>query len=300
VKTNPIVGWLFVIPALFLIFAFLVYPTIRTIRLSFDTGAGFTTTKYVGLDNYITLFTQDRLFLNIREFPPKGAVFTTLLWLILYTPGTVGLGLILAVLANAVRYEVLIKTIIFVPMGISYTAAGIIWRFVYSPDPTTGVLNALLQAVFPSIGPVAWLGRIDLVNFALIVAAIWTSTGFNMVVFSAAIKGLSREVLEAALVDGTNAWQRFWRVTFPMLWPTTVVLFTTALIGVLKAFDLVYIMTQGNPRGASRIIGFTAYWETFQGNRPGYGSAVAVIMLILVTPFVLFNIRRFRAEEQEK
>jgi alpha-glucoside transport system permease protein len=297
-KTNPIVGWIFIIPALVLIIFFLFYPTLRTIQLSFDTGTGFIPSQYVGLDNYISLFTQDRYFFDIREFPPKGAVFTTLLWLVIYTPGTVGLGLLLAVLANAVRYEVLIKTIIFVPMGISFTAAGIIWRFVYSPDPKVGILNAILTALSPSSNPVAWLGRVDLVNIALIITAIWTSTGFSMVVYSASLKGLPPEVLEAALVDGANAWQRFWGVTLPMLAPTTAVLITTAIISVLKAFDLVYIMTQGNPRGVSRIIGFSTYWETFQTQRPGYGSAIAVIMLILVLPFVLFNIRRFRAEGQ--
>jgi alpha-glucoside transport system permease protein len=295
-KTHPIVGWLFVIPALILVFFFLIYPTFRTIQLSFDRGEGFTTSQYVGLDNYVTLFTQDRQFFDVSEFPPKGAVFTTLLWLILYVPATVGLGLLLAVMANAVSYEVLFKTIIFIPMGISFTAAGIIWRYVYSPDPSTGFLNALLTAVIPGFDPVAWLGRTDMVNFALIIAAIWTSTGFNMVVFSASLKSLPGEVMEAALVDGANALQRFLRITVPMLWPTTVVLITTAILWVLKAFDLVYIMTQGGPRGASRIIGFTVYWETFRTARPGYGSAVAVIMLILILPFVAFNIRRFRAE----
>jgi len=295
-KTHPIVGWLFVIPALILVLIFLIYPTFRTIQLSFDRGEGFTTSQYVGLDNYITLFTQDRQFFDVSEFPPKGAVFTTVLWLFLYVPATVGLGLLLAVMANAVRYEVLFKMIIFIPMGISFTAAGIIWRYVYSPDPGTGFLNALLTAVIPNFDPVAWLGRTDMVNFALIIAAIWTSTGFNMVVFSAALKSLPGEVMEAALVDGANAIQRFMQITVPMLWPTTVVLITTAILWVLKAFDLVYIMTQGGPRGASRIIGFTVYWETFRTARPGYGSAVAVIMLILILPFVVFNIRRFRAE----
>ncbi len=171
---------------------------------------------------------------------------------------------------------------------------------MYSPDPNIGVLNAVLTALIPAANPIAWLGRVDLVNLALIITAIWTSTGFSMVVYSAALKGLPGEVLEAALVDGATPWQRFWRVIAPMLAPTTAVLVTTAIVTVLKAFDLVYIMTQGNPRGVSRIIGFSTYWETFQSQRPGYGSAIAVIMLILVIPFVLFNIRSFRAEGQTR
>jgi alpha-glucoside transport system permease protein len=293
-KTNPVVGWLFVIPALFLVFVFLIYPTFRTIQLSFDTGENFTTTKYVGFDNYTELLTGDHLFLDLSDGPPKGALINTILWLVLYTPGTVGLGLLFAVLANTVRYEVLIKTIIFVPMGISFTATGIIWRFVYSNDPNTGVINAILTALIPGFSPIAWLGRQDLVSLALIVTAVWTSTGFAMVVFSAALKSLPGEVLEAALVDGANLWSRFWKIVLPMLSPTTVVLVTTSVIYVLKAFDLVYIMAHDNT--AARIIGFSMYTETFDSVRPGYGSAIAVIMLILVLPFVIFNIRRFQSE----
>lgn len=287
-------GWLFVLPGIVLIAVFLVYPTLRTIQLSFDTGAGFTTSQYVGADNYVQLFTKDRLFLDLRGFPPGGAVINTLVWLALYTPLVVGLGLILAVLANTVKYEVLFKTIIFIPMGISFTAAGIIWRFVYSPDPNIGVLNAILQ-LFGS-DPIAWLGRSNIVNIMVIIAATWTATGFSLVVYSAAIKGLPGEVLEAAMVDGANNLQRFRYVMVPMLWPTTTVLITTTIIGVLKAFDLVYIMTAGGPLGASRIIGFSMYWETFKSNRPGYGSAIAVVMLIVVLPFVLINVRRFQSE----
>jgi alpha-glucoside transport system permease protein len=296
-KTNPLLGWGFALPAVILIVIFLIYPTIRTIQLSFDKGSGFTTGEYVGLDNYVNLF-KDPLFFDGDQWPPKGAVFNTILWLVVFTVGTVGIGLVVAVLANSVRYEVLIKTIIFIPMAISFTAAGIIWRFVYSPDGNTGILNAILTGLIPSFEPIPWLGRVDVVNSAIIIAGIWLWTGFCMVILSAALKGLPTEVLEAAHVDGANAWQTFRKVTFPMLWPSIVVVATTMIINVLKAFDLVYIMTQGGPRGASRIIGFTMYWETFNNNLVGKGSAVAVIMLIVIMPFVIFNIRRFRQEEQ--
>ncbi|MBK9745157.1 MAG: sugar ABC transporter permease [Anaerolineae bacterium] len=295
---NNLLGWAFVFPAVILITAFLIYPTIRTIQLSFDTGLGFTTSEYVGLENYSNLFTRDRFFFDIDQFPPRGAVFNTIIWLGLFTAGTVGIGLVVAVLANAVRYEVLIKTIIFIPMAISFTAAGIIWRFVYSPDEKTGILNAILVGLIPSTDPIPWLGRIDIVNVALIIAGIWIWTGFCMVILSAALKGLPQEVMEAAHVDGANSWQTFWRITIPMLLPTISVITTTMIINVLKAFDIVYIMTAGGPRGASRIIGFTMYWETFQNGKPGYGAAVAVIMLLLMLPFVIINIRRYRSGEQ--
>mgnify|MGYP000557151340 CR=1 FL=1 len=295
-KNNPLLGWAFALPALILIVLFLIYPTFRTIQMSFTTGANFQTNEYVGLDNYVTLFTNDRYFFNVREFPPSGAIFNTMLWLLLFTGGTVGFGLLIAVMANAVRYEVLIKTIVFLPTAISFTAAGIIWRFVYSPDPKVGVLNAIWVGIFGGES-VSWLGNVNMVNFAVIVAAIWLSTGFCTVILSAGLKSLPAEVHEAARVDGATTLEVFAFITVPMLWPTILVVTTTMIINVLKAFDLVFIMTQGGPRNASRIIGFSMYQEMFNNNRPGYGSAIAVIMLILVLPFVYFNIRRYRNEE---
>jgi alpha-glucoside transport system permease protein len=295
-KNNPLLGWAFALPALILIVLFLIYPTFRTIQMSFTTGANFQTDEGVGLNNYVNLFTNDRYFFKVDEFPPSGAVFNTILWLVLFTGGTVGFGLLIAVMANSVRYEVLIKTIVFLPTAISFTAAGIIWRFVYSADPNVGVLNAIWVGIFGG-DPIAWLGRVEIVNVAVIIAAIWLSTGFCTVILSAGLKSLPQEVHEAARVDGATALEVFAFITVPMLWPTILVVTTTMIINVLKAFDLVYIMTNGGPRNASRIIGFSMYNEMFGNNRPGYGSAIAVIMLILVLPFVYFNIRRYRNEE---
>ncbi|MBI3961712.1 MAG: sugar ABC transporter permease [Deinococcus sp.] len=295
-KTSPFIGWAFILPAAVLLAVYLLYPTVLTIRMSLDTGQGFRLSEFIGLRNFVNLFTKDRFFFDVSRWPPRGALFNTALWVALFTLGTVGIGLLVAVLANTVRYEVLIKTIIFMPMAISFTAAGIIWRFVYSPDPKIGVLNALLMAFVPGADPVPWLGRTSLVNYAVIFAGVWIWTGFAMVVLSAAIKGLPKDVLEAASIDGASGWDTFWRVMMPMIWPTVVVVGTTMIINVLKAFDLVYVMTQGGPRGASRIIGYTMYVETFTNGRAGYGSAVAVIMLILIIPFLIMNLRRFRAE----
>src|SRR5258708_29822432 len=129
-KTNPIVGWLFVIPAFLLVFVFLIYPTFRTIQLSFDTGENFTASEFVGLENYKELLTNDHLFLDFTDGIPRWAAFNTILWLIVYAPGTVGLGLLFAVLANTVLYEVIIKTIIFLPMGISSTPPASLSRLI--------------------------------------------------------------------------------------------------------------------------------------------------------------------------
>lgn len=289
-------GWLFILPAIIFLGTFIVYPTLQTIRLSFDTGANFSPTEFVGFQNYIDLFTRDRLFLSTRRALPTGALPNTILWVVVFTVGTVGIGLLAAVLSDAVKYGRVVKTVVFIPMAISFTATGIIWRFVYSPDPNIGILNAAGRLLASDFQPIAWLGRTDLVNFALLAAAIWIWTGFCMVVLSAALRGISVDILDAARLDGASAWQTFWRIKMPLIWPTMLVVGTTMIVTVLKVFDLVLIMTQGGPRGASRILGFSMFWETFTNFKPGYGSAIAVIMLLLVFPFILLNIRRFRAE----
>ena len=290
-------AWVFLLPALLLVSLFLVLPIFQTIWLSLHGGTGFTPTQFLGLQNYVQLFTRDSYFLNLDEWPPSGAMINNVLWLLLFTSGTVSLGLLIAVLADRVRYEPLIKAVIFVPMVISATATSVIFRFVYSPDPTIGVVNAVLTAILPDLEPVAWLGRTSLVNIALIGAGIWIWTGLAMTVLSAAYKSLDREVLEAAAVDGASAWQTFWRITLPMMILPIGIVAVTMVINALKMLDLVLVMTQGGPRNASRTIAFTMFWEVFNNSRAGYGSAVAVILLILVAPIILFQIRRFRSEE---
>ena len=292
-------GWLFVLPALIFLAVIIVWPTLQTIRLSFDTGANFSPTEFVGLQNYIDLFTRDRLFLDLRDTPPElpgGALANTILWIVFFTLGAVGLGLLTAVLADSVKYGPAVKTVIFVPMAISFTATGVIWRFVYSPDPNIGSLNAALTGIRSGFDPIAWLGRVDLANFALIAAAVWIWTGFCMVILSAALRALDTDILDAARIDGASPWQVFWRIKVRLIWPTIMVVVTTMMVTVLKVFDLVMIMTQGGPRGATRILGFSMFWESFTNFRPGYGSAIAVVMLLLMLPFIIFNIRRFLAQ----
>jgi alpha-glucoside transport system permease protein len=277
---------------------FLVLPTLQTIWLSLHGGTGFSPTEYVGLQNYIHLISDDPFFLRLDEWPPSGAVVNSVLWLLLFTSGTVSLGLMLAILTDRVRYESVLKSIIFIPMVISATATSVIFRFVYSPDPTIGVVNAALTGLFPQLEPVPWLGRTSLVNVALIGAGVWVWTGLAMTVLSAAYKSLEREVLEAAAVDGAGPWQTFWRITLPMMTVPIGLVAITMVINALKMLDLVLVMTQGGPRNASRTIAFSMFWEVFNNSRAGYGSAVAVILLILVAPIIVFQIRRFRAEEK--
>lgn len=290
--------WIFVAPAALLIAIFIVYPTFWTIRLSLYGGQGFNFTRFVGLDNFVRLATADPNFLDLSRFPPRGAVVNNVLWLLTYTPLVIGIGLIIAVLADRVRYESFIKSVIFLPMAISATAAGVIWLFVYSPNANIGLLNAVLGALIPDFQPIAWTGSVDLINPAIIVAAIWINAGFVMVILSAALKSIPAEILEAARVDGATGPQIFARIQVPLLGPAISVVAVTMIIYVIKMFDLIYVMggQNGGPLGAARVIAFTQYVETFNNGRAGYGSAVAVIMLIVVIPIMLLNIKRFRAE----
>jgi alpha-glucoside transport system permease protein len=296
-RRQAIRGYLFILPAMILLGALLVYPAVWTVLLSFDTGRGLGFERFVGLDNYVELFTKDRLFLDASSFPPSGAVANNVLWVLVNTSLCVGAGLVIAALATRVRYEPVVKSIVFLPMAISSTAVAIIWLFMYSPDPGVGLLNAILASISDRAAPVAFTGRSDTVNWAVIVANVWAQAGFAAVVLSAAMKGLPREILDAARVDGAGEVTLFRRITVPLLRPAISVVTVTLIIWALKVFDIIYIMTQGGPRGASRVMAYTMYVETFQGGRAGYGAAVATLLLVMTLPIAVSSLRRQRAEE---
>jgi len=288
---------LFVLPALVVLAIFLIYPAYYTIRLAFYEGDfHFGFFHYLGIQNFKQLLTNDKDFLDLSKFPPSGALINNLRWVIFYISLSLIIGLGLAVLAVRVRYERAVKTAIFVPMAISATAVGIIWLFVYAPDPDIGVLNAVVRVFDGGFHPVAWLGRPNLVNYALIFAYVWASVGFVMVVLSAAIKGIPAEIMEAARVDGAGEFNIFRRIMLPMLSLPISVVTIWLFINVIKVFDIIYVMTGGGPGTSSRVIAFTMYEETFLNGRPGYGAAVAVIMLVLIAPVMVLNVRRFRSE----
>ena len=272
---------------------FLVYPTIYTIALSFNRGRRGEFTEWVGLSHYINLLTGDKSFLDVSVFPPEGAIWNNLLWAVFYTSLVIFLGLIVAVLASRVRYESIIKAVVFLPMAIAATALAIIWNFVYAPDANIGLLNAILSP-FTERG-ISWLGNPSLVNAALIAAGVWGSVGFATVILSAALKSIPSEILEAARVDGATERQVFFGIIIPMVSLPISVLAVTLLVNVVKLFDLIYVLTNGGPGVKSRVIAFTMYYESIPGGQFGRGAAVAVIMLILLLPIMAYNIRRFRS-----
>lgn len=287
-------AWLFLLPTIVLLVAFMVYPTIYTVLLSFDRGRRGEFNQFLGLKNYVDLLTKDPAFLDLSHLPPSGAVFNNVLWMVLYTTFVIGIGLVIAALAARVRYEALIKAIVFLPMAIAATALAIIWKFVYAPDANIGILNAVLSA-FGS-APVSWLGDQSIVNLSLIAVGVWGSVGFATVILSAAIKSIPSELMEAARTDGATELQVFLRIIVPLVSLPLSVLAVTLIVNVIKLFDLIYVMTRGGPGSSSRVIAFTMFQESFPAGLFGKGSAVAVIMLLLLIPVMAFNIRRFRSE----
>jgi alpha-glucoside transport system permease protein len=203
----------------------------------------------------------------------------------------------MAVLADRVAYESVAKALIFLPMAISAVAAGVIWKFMYDyrppGQPQTGTLNAVVGMF--GIPPQAWLINRSINNEALIFVAVWMTAGFCMVILSAGLKGVPPEILEAARVDGANEWQVFWGIMIPMLSTTIAVVATTMVITALKAFDIVYVMT--NVNFDTDVIARRMYSELFNTRNFGRSSAIAVILLLAIIPIMIINIRRFREQE---
>lgn len=276
---------LFVGPALFFITLYLLYPSLHTIFLSF---MGKRSEEFVGFKNYIYAFTSKTMLT---------AFGNNLLWLIFFTFFTVGFGLIMAILVDRVKYEQFAKSIIFMPMAVSFVGAGVVWKFIYNYKPMgtaqIGLLNQIL--VLFGLQPKGWLIQSPFNNFALIFVGIWIWTGFCMVILSASYKGIPKELMEASRVDGANEWQVFRHIIVPSMKSTIAVVATTMVVNVLKIFDIVYVMTNGNFR--TEVIANRMYKEMFQYRNYGRASAIAVVLFVLIVPIIVVNIKRMRGDE---
>ncbi|MEA3396396.1 MAG: sugar ABC transporter permease [Chloroflexota bacterium] len=295
-RQGKIVPWLYVAPALLIMTAFIVYPGINTFFLSFKNADGTMSAAVTCIEGEPCW----GIFENFRYALTAPIMLTAfrnnLLWVILMVGGTVGMGLLIAVLADRVKYEALAKSIIFMPMAISFVGAGIIWKFVYAYG-TGQVQIGLLNTIITSLGgdPVSWLSEPAFNNFALILVGVWMWTGFCMTILSAALKGVPAEILEAARVDGANEWKVFWKIMVPMIMPTIAVVITTMVINVLKIFDIVYVMTGGNY--GTEVIANRMYGEMYVSHQGGRSAAIAVVLILLTVPFMVWNVRRFREQE---
>jgi len=277
--------FIFVGPAVAILIWYLALPTLRTFWISlFDRSA----TNFVGLSNYVAVFANRNMFTAFRN---------NILWIVFGATASIVFGLLIAVLADRSRFERVAKSLIFMPMAISMVGAGVIWNMIYDVNPNIGLLNAVYTSLSGNI-PIAWKAAAQIApwnNLFLIVVMVWLQTGFAMVLFSAAIKGIPSEIVEAGRVDGATEIQVFFRIMIPYIMGTIITVSTTVLIFSLKIFDVVQVMTGG--QFGTQVIATQFYREYFTNQNAGFGSAIAIILLITVIPVMVYNLRQLGDRE---
>ena len=278
--------WLFLAPALLFMSVYLAYPVVATLWLSFRDRTG---AEFVGFSNYLWAF-QDPSFLQ--------SIGNNLLWLIIVPTTATAFGLLVAVLADRLWWGNIAKSLIFMPMAISFVGASVIWKFVYDfrgPDsPQIGVLNAIIQAFGGT--PQAWISVPFWNSILLMVILIWIQTGFAMVILSAALRGVPEETLEAARIDGAGGIRIFFDIMVPQIFPTILVVWTTITITVLKVFDIILAMTNG--QWDTQVLANLMFdWMFRGGGDNGRSSTIAIVIMLAVLPIMVWNIRNANAEE---
>ncbi|SMX34766.1 carbohydrate ABC transporter permease [Actibacterium lipolyticum] len=280
---NLIRPWLFLFPALALLGLYLVYPVFNSMWLSLHDATG---RNWVGLDNYKWLFNDEKFRESMRN---------NFLWLIVVPAASTFFGLMAATLTDRIKWGNIAKSLVFMPMAISFVGASVIWKFIYDyrgAGEEIGVLNALAK-VF-GVAPQAWMTLEPWNNFFLMIVLIWIQTGFAMVILSAALRGIPEETIEAAVIDGASPFQIFMKIKVPQIWGTIGVVWTTITILVLKVFDIVLAMTNG--QWGTQVLANLMFDWMFRGLDYGRASTVALVIMALVTPIMVWNIRNARRE----
>ena len=280
--------YVFVGPALVILSVFLIYPVINTILISFRDARS---QDFVGVDNYEFVFTDESMLRAIRN---------SALWIVLVPLVAVSIGLVFATLADKLRRgEAIAKSMIFLPMAISFVGAAVTWRLIYAFRPegfgtNIGLLNGIKIGLDQD--PVSWLAERPWNNLMLMVIMVWMQTGFAMVVLSAAIKAIPDEIIEAARIDGATELQVFRRIIVPTIMPTVVVVTTYMVINALKVFDIVFVVGSAETNGTEVIAERMIEWF-FISNHDGRGAAIAVVLFLAIIPVMIWNVRQFRQQE---
>lgn len=284
-KYNKIIPFVFVGPAILIIGWYLLIPTVRSLVLSFMNRDS---TSFAGLANYKYIFTDATM---------RTAFGNTVLWLLFGTAFSVFFGLLTALMAERSAIEKLGKTLVFLPMAISMVGAGVIWKFMYAYKPLGANQTGLLNAIMVGLGgnPQNWLGSAPMNNFFLIVIFVWLQTGFSLVVLSAALKGVSDEIKEAARIDGAKEFTILMRIVLPSIYGSIVTVSTTIMLAALKSFDIVYSMTNG--LYGTEVLASQQYKQMFKFLDYGRGSAIAVVILLAVSPVIYYNLKEFNKRE---
>ena len=299
--TQRLQPFVFVGPAIAILMWYLAIPVVRTFWLSLfgrdgpPRGANILqalqSNAFVGLTNYVSLFSERLL---------QEAMRNNVMWIVFGSTASVALGLLVAVLADRSRFERVSKSLIFLPMAISFVGASVIWNFIYEVRPAgesqIGLLTALTVALGGQPHPWdKWVAIAPWNNLFLIVIVVWLQAGYGMVLFSAALKGIPEEILEAARVDGATEIQTFFQIMIPYIMGTIITVWTTIIIFTLKIFDVVWVMTGG--QFGTHVIATQFYRQSFTSRNSGVGSAIAIILLLTVIPVMIYNLRQFRQTE---
>ncbi|QBY00642.1 sugar ABC transporter permease [Rhodophyticola sp. CCM32] len=277
-RANAVRPWLFLFPAIFALGLYLVYPVVGSFIRSLYNRAG---SDFIGLGNYRSLIADEAF---------RIAFFNNFLWVLIVPAMATFLGLLVAQLTDRLRWGNIAKSLIFMPMAISFVGASLIWKFVYANDPDIGIINAIRATM--GMGSLDPLQLPFWNNFFLMVILIWIQTGFAMVILSAALRGIPEETVEAAIIDGANPFQVFFKIKVPQIMGTIVVVWTTITILVLKVFDIVYTMTGGN--FGTQIL--PSYMMSFMFRDDGRATAVAFVIMLVVLPVMIWNIMQARKE----
>ncbi|MGR3501440.1 carbohydrate ABC transporter permease [Pseudaestuariivita sp.] len=285
-RANMIRPWLFLFPAIFALSLYLGYPVVETLRLSLmdRVPGGY---EFVGLDNYAQMFGEPKFWEALRN---------NMLWLIVVPAASTAFGLLAAQLTDRISWGALAKALIFMPMAISFVGAAVIWKLVYDTRPIEAEQIGILNAIIVAAGgePKTFLTIPFWNNFLLMIVLIWIQTGFAMVILSAALRGIPEETVEAAIVDGANPFQVFFKIKVPQIMGTIVVVWTTITIVVLKVFDIVFAMTNG--QWETQVLANYMFDKLFRANDWGVGSASAMVIMLLVTPILVWNVHNARKE----
>jgi len=284
---SSIRAFIFIAPAFIILLIYILYPVVETVRLSFFDKYG---RDFVGISNYIWA---------IKDPEFKRGILNNFGWLLIVPTLSTFFGLVIANLADRIWWGTIAKSIIFMPMAISFVGAGVIWKFVYDyrgpGDQQIGFLNAIIVSL--GFEPQAWITIPIWNNLFLMAIMIWIQTGLAMVIFSAALRGVPREMLEAARIDGASELKIFRSIIIPYLSQTILVIWTIITIVVLKIFDIILAMTNG--QWQTEVLANLMFdWMFRGGGDSGRGSVFAIIIMVAVIPIMILNIYRHKQEEK--
>ncbi len=287
--------YLFIIIPLILYLIWIIGPMLYTFYLSMTDWDGISPNpQFIGLENFATLFgSLGKRVPSAFEY----SLINNFKWLIAFTTLPLAMGLGLAVLLNReIRGDRVFKMGIFLPQVLSFAVVALIWAWVY--NPRMGLINSFLTSIGVDDTP-GWLADKYLATWSIITAASWRQIGYVMILYVAGLKNVDTSLLEAARVDGANAWQSFWKITFPLLAPVTTIVIVISVIDSLRTFDLVQIMTRGGPANSSSVLASLMYIQAFNNYRMGLGAATAVVLFIISFVFIVAYLWRVMQEELE-